>query len=106
MTNDSLTISLSLQPTYGSPSPFFPFFFGGLAWGGRVAGGGGASIFGVAGSDFGCALPGGGCSSVFGGGGSVTCSSLGSVDAAGKVFSSFNLSASAVNSARSAAHSR
>ena len=62
---------------YGSPSPFLPFFLAGSASRGRVAGGGGASTFGVGTSGFGCAF--GWSSSAFGGGGIVTCSSLGSV---------------------------
>src|SRR6185369_15079104 len=62
---------------YGSPSPFLPFFFAGSASRGRVAGGGGASTFGVAASGLGCA--GAGWASVFGGGGIASCSNFGSV---------------------------
>src|SRR5258707_485715 len=62
--------------SYGSPSPFLPFFFGGSFSRGRVTGGGGASTFGFTTSGLGVAGP--SVVSAFGGGGSVTCSSFGS----------------------------
>src|SRR4029079_9195682 len=83
---------LCLFVVYGSPSPFFPFFFAGSASRGRVAGGGGASTFGEVTSVFGGA---GLSSSAFGGGGNVICSSFGSVDAGGSVPSSSVFAASA-----------
>src|ERR1051326_2581207 len=73
-----------LRLVYGSPSPFLPFFFAGSTSRGRVVGGGGASTFGVVTSGFGCGL--GESASALGGGGSVTCSSFGSVDPAGRAF--------------------
>src|SRR5262245_57101991 len=69
---------------YGSPSPFLPFFFAGSASRGRVAGGGGASTFGVVTSGFGCGLA--ESASALGGGGIVSCSSFGSVVPAGNAF--------------------